>query len=109
MAAAAQRVRVHEAAGDEGDAKAPAPRAIERLVRRLGRTALVALAYRAAADPFGKIRGLVEDMISKLMQEAADAAAEATLKAFGDKELGESQASQADKEAKQRAEKQERR
>merc|ERR1719473_239734 len=58
---------------------------------------LVALANRAAEDPFGKIRGMIEDMIAKLLQEAAD---EATQKAFCDQEIGESKAAKADKEGK---------
>merc|ERR1719197_1972693 len=40
---------------------------------------------------------MIEDMIAKLLQEAAD---EATQKAFCDKEIGESTASKADKEGK---------
>merc|ERR1719248_109627 len=79
------------------DAKARALRSIEQLGKRLGKTALVALAYRAAEDPFGKIRGMVEDMIAKLLQEAAE---EATQKAFCDTEIGESTASKEDKEGK---------
>merc|ERR550537_2145973 len=77
--------------------KARALRSIEQLGRRLHKTALVALAYRAASDPFVKIRGMVEDMIAKLLQEAAD---EATQKAFCDKEIGESTASKQDKQGK---------
>merc|ERR550537_1945971 len=77
--------------------KARALRSIEQLGRRLHKTALIALAYRAAEDPFGKIRGMIEDMIAKLLQEAAE---EATQKAFCDKEIGESMASKADKEGK---------
>merc|ERR1719440_616569 len=50
-----------------------------------------------AEDPFGKIRGMIEDMIAKLLQEAAE---EATQKAFCDKEIGESKAVKADKEGK---------
>merc|ERR1719238_1469078 len=50
-----------------------------------------------AEDPFGKIRGMVEDMIAKLLQEAAE---EATQKAFCDKEIGESKTAKADKEGK---------
>jgi len=79
------------------DAKARALRSIEQLGKRLGKTALVALAYRAAEDPFGKIRGMVEDMIAKLLQEAAE---EATQKAFCDQEIGESTASKEEKEGK---------
>merc|ERR1719313_539740 len=54
--------------------KAKALRAIQELGRRLHSTALVSLAYRASADPFSKIRGMVEEMIAKLQQEAAEAA-----------------------------------
>merc|ERR1719158_2670094 len=84
-------------AGAEDDTKARVLRSIEQLGRRLHKTALVALAYRAAEDPFGKIRGMIEEMIAKLLQEAAD---EATQKAFCDKEIGESTASKTDKEGK---------
>merc|ERR1719408_508497 len=91
---AATHVKAHD---DDEDNKARALRSIEQLGRRLHSTALVALAYRAAADPFGKIRGMIEDMIAKLLQEAAE---EATQKAFCDKEIGESMTSKADKEGK---------
>merc|ERR1719392_220323 len=84
-------------ASEDEDPKARALRSIEQLGKRLHKTALIALAYRAAEDPFGKIRGMVEDMIAKLLQEAAE---EATQKAFCDKEIGESKASQTDKEGK---------
>merc|ERR1719379_2951408 len=43
------------------------------------------------------IRGMIEDMIAKLLQEAAE---EATQKAFCDKEIGESTTSKEDKEGK---------
>jgi len=72
-------------------------RLIERVGKKYHSTALVSLAYRAAADPFAKVRGMVEDMIAKLLQEAAE---EATQKAMCDKEIGESKASQKDKEGK---------
>merc|ERR1719408_135604 len=84
-------------ARDDEDPKARALRAIEQLGRRLHKTALVALAYRAAEDPFGKIRGMIEDMIAKLLQEAAE---EATQKAFCDEEIGESTASKEEKQGK---------
>merc|ERR1719502_2017662 len=82
---------------DEDERKARVLRSIEQLGRKLHKTALIALAYRAAEDPFGKIRGMIEEMIAKLLQEAAD---EATQKAFCDKEIGESTASKTDKEGK---------
>merc|ERR1719299_96050 len=81
----------------EDDAKARVLKSIEQLGRRLHKTALIALAYRAASDPFVKIRGMIEDMIAKLLQEAAE---EATQKAFCDKEIGESKTVKADKEGK---------
>jgi chromosome segregation ATPase len=54
---------------------------------------LAQLASRARSDPFGKIRGLVEEMIAKLTKEAAE---EADQKSFCDEEIGESKAKQAD-------------
>jgi len=54
---------------------------------------LTQLSTRAKSDPFGKIRGLVETMITRLEKEAAE---EATQKAFCDEELSESKAKQAD-------------
>merc|ERR1719281_271669 len=86
------KVRMH----DE-DPKSRALRSIEQLGRKLHSTALVSLAYRAASDPFGKVRSMIEDMIAKLLQEAAE---EATQKAFCDKEIGESKASKDEKQGK---------
>jgi len=71
------------------------------ILRNLGRRyhsfALVELATSAATDPFVKIRGLIEDMIAKLQAEAAE---EASHKAFCDEEMAKSAASKQDKEAK---------
>merc|ERR1719409_1564560 len=47
-------------------------------------------------DPFAKVKGLIQDMIEKLLQEAE---ADATEKAFCDKEMAETEAKKADKEA----------
>merc|ERR1719261_559765 len=52
------------------------------------------MAGSAAMDPFVKIRGLIEDMIAKLLKEAQE---EATQKAFCDEEMGKSKASQKEK------------
>merc|ERR1719355_120305 len=79
------------------DPKSRALRSIEQLGRKYHSTALVSLAYRAASDPFGKVRSMIEDMIAKLLQEAAE---EATQKAFCDKEIGESKASKDEKQGK---------
>merc|ERR1719243_393630 len=51
----------------------------------------------ARSDPFVKIRGLIEDMIAKLLKEAQE---EATQKAFCDEEMGKSKKSQAEKQSK---------
>merc|ERR1712039_39235 len=47
------------------------------------------------ADPFGKVKGLIANMIEKL---EAEAEADATHKAYCDKELAESNQKKADKE-----------
>merc|ERR1719330_1817984 len=74
-----------------------------RLVRELARKhnsgALVQLASRMAtamqsSDSFAKIKALISDMIAKLEQEAE---ADATKKAFCDKELAESNQKKSDK------------
>jgi len=79
------------------DSKARALKAIADLGRKFRSTALVSLAYRAASDPFGKVRGMVEDMIAKLQQQAAE---EATQKAFCDEELSTNQKKKEKKEGK---------
>merc|ERR1719387_2656711 len=92
--------RVHALAKtrmQDEDPKSRALRSIEQLGRKLRSTALISLAYRAASDPFGKVRSMIEDMIAKLLQEAAE---EATQKAFCDKEIGESKASKDEKQGK---------
>merc|ERR1719482_1971655 len=81
----------------EDDAKARVLKSIEQLGKKLHSTALVSLSYRAASDPFGKVRSMIEDMIAKLLQEAAE---EATQKAFCDKEIGESKKSKDEKQGK---------
>merc|ERR1740120_491917 len=49
-----------------------------------------------ADDPFGKVKGLISDMIAKLEDQMG---AEATEKAYCDKELGETNTKKADKSA----------
>merc|ERR1719473_2048217 len=67
------------------------------ILRRISQKAhsykLMQLVASAQSDPFGKIRGLVEEMIAKLTKEAAE---EADQKSFCDEEIGESKAKQAD-------------
>jgi hypothetical protein len=69
---------------------------IQRLGKKFHSFGLMQLASVASSDPFVKIRGLIEDMIEKLLKEAEE---EATQKAFCDKEMGASKKSQAEKTA----------
>merc|ERR1719324_1318974 len=69
-----------------------------QILKNLGQVhhsfAFAQMASMAASDPFVKIRGLIEDMIAKLLKEAEE---EATQKAFCDTEMGKSKTSQAEK------------
>merc|ERR1719407_117723 len=49
-----------------------------------------------SGDPFTKIKGLIKDMIERLLKEAEE---DATEKAFCDKEMAETETKKADKEA----------
>jgi len=89
------RMTVKVAAEDDEDVRAKALRHVEQLGKKFHSTMLVALAYRASADPFVKVRSMVEDMIAKLLREAAE---EADQKAFCDEEIGKSKKSQSEKE-----------
>merc|ERR1740123_760028 len=69
-------------------------RALTQLASRLEMTVRTSSAQ--GADPFAKVKGLISDMIASL-EEAADA--DATEKAYCDKELGETRAKKEDKTA----------
>merc|ERR1719335_1092051 len=68
--------------------------ALKGMSKKFGSYALMELAGSAVSDPFVKIRGLIEDMIAKLLKEAQE---EATQKAFCDEEMGKSKASEKQK------------
>merc|ERR1719235_1880159 len=59
--------------------------------------ALTQMASVAMSDPFVKIRGLIEDMIKKLLKEAQE---EATHEAFCQEEMGKSTKSKDEKQSK---------
>lgn len=52
---------------------------------RLGSTSLAALATHVAADPFTKVKKLIQDLIERLLEESKN---EATKKGFCDTEMG---------------------
>merc|ERR1719389_1076751 len=86
-------MRTKDSEAAEQDTRSRAVRVLEGLKKKFHSYRLVQLTARARADPFGKIRGLIEDMIGSLEKEAAE---EATQKAFCDEETAESKAKQAD-------------
>jgi len=83
---------------DEDDKTAATREKVVSILKKLSTTqksfAFAQLASMASSDPFVKIRGLIEDMIAKLLKEAQE---EATQKAFCDTEMGKSKTSQAEK------------
>merc|ERR1719161_1804777 len=80
-----------------------AVRFVRDLAQKQKSTALAQLASRMVSamrgnskDPFAKVKGLISDMIEKLLAEAE---ADATEKAYCDKEMAETETKKADKEA----------
>lgn len=67
---------------------------LKNLGHKVNSFAMMELAASAAADPFEKIRGLISDMIAKLVSEAN---AEASQKQFCDEEKTKSTAAQSEK------------
>merc|ERR1719183_3215317 len=68
--------------------------AFRGLSTKFGSFALAQMVSSARADPFGKIRSLINDMIDKLNTEANE---EATAKAFCDEETAKARKSQEEK------------
>jgi DNA repair exonuclease SbcCD ATPase subunit len=85
------QTRKMEAAGD--DSRSQVVGILRRISKNAKSYALMQLVASAQSDPFGKIRGLIEEMIAKLTKEAAE---EADQKSFCDEEIGESKSKQAD-------------
>merc|ERR1719262_1174229 len=83
---------------EETDAVSAKRSKVVNILKQLGQShhsfAFAQMASMAQSDPFVKIRGLIEDMIAKLLKEAEE---EATQKAFCDAEMGKSKTSQEEK------------
>merc|ERR1719262_894688 len=86
---------------DESDEVAAARQQIVTIFKGIAQSrhsfVFTQLAAMAASDPFAKIKGLINDMIEKLLKEAPE---EGTHEAFCQEEMGKSKASQADKTMK---------
>ena len=74
---------------------------IQNLAKQDGSKALMLLSQRIqsaammGADPFAKVKGMIQEMIEKLVEEAQK---EASHKAFCDKEMSETKAKRDDKQ-----------
>merc|ERR1719162_2688852 len=78
-------------------AKFEAVRFVRDLAQKQKSTVLAQLAQKmAVAGPFDKVKALISGMVEKLLAEAQ---ADATEKAYCDKEMAETEAKKADKEA----------
>merc|ERR1719316_1413159 len=89
----ASRTELQSEADEALDARSQVVRILKTMAKKENSYALAQLAQQARSDPFGKIRGLIEEMIAKLTAEAAE---EADQKSFCDEEMSESKAKQAD-------------
>merc|ERR550537_1546406 len=87
------RVRTRKDAVIGDDSRSQVVGILRKISKKAHSYALMQLVASAQSDPFGKIRGLVEEMIAKLTKEAAE---EADQKSFCDEEISESKAKQAD-------------
>jgi len=87
--------------GDDSDDEEALRGKLQKVLIRLGHKynsfAMLTLASASASDPFAKVKGLVQDMIAKLMDEAAQ---EADHKAFCDTELGKTRKAKDEKSRK---------
>merc|ERR1719171_3080440 len=86
---------------DENDAQADARAKVVEIFKGIANDrhsfVFAQLASMAASDPFEKIKGLINDMIEKLLKEAQEAA---THEAFCQEEMGKTKKSQEDKTMK---------
>merc|ERR1719428_714895 len=77
----------------QADANSPRPALVKKLKElshKFNSYVFMEMAGAASSDPFTKIRGMIEEMIAKLLKDAQE---EATQKAFCDEEMGKSKKS----------------
>jgi len=89
LATSATTVKVNAADSDRSELVST----LRKMSRTYGSFQLMQIANKAASDPFGKVRGLINDMLAKLEKQAQE---EATQKAFCDEETKESHAKKSD-------------
>merc|ERR1719465_347566 len=87
------RLRTRSALDGDADSRSQVVGLLRKISKEHHSYQLMQLVASAQSDPFGKIRGLIEEMIAKLTKEAAE---EADQKSFCDEEISESKAKQAD-------------
>jgi len=86
-------IQLRTAIGDE-EAQQRAVSFLSEQADKVHSRILAQLAATAAADPFGKVKRLIQDLITRLMEEAN---AEAEKKGFCDKELADNKATRDEK------------
>ena len=81
------KVQVHSSSSlrQNEDRKVQALKIIHTIGKKLGSTVLVSLSFRALADPFAKVKNMIEEMVEKLLAEAAE---ESQQRVAGSKGLG---------------------
>jgi len=82
---------------DDDDVRTKVVDKLRKLGRKFNSYSLTQVANRAKSDPFAKVKGLIEEMIAKLLEEQQ---AEANQKAFCDEEMGKSKKAKEIKTAK---------
>merc|ERR1719478_1904524 len=93
---ARRQISFDEDSDENSDKRRKLVQKFQSLGKKFHSFALMQMASAASSDPFVKIRGLIEDMIEKLLKEAQE---EASQKAFCDEEMGKSKTSQDQKTA----------
>lgn len=92
------QVRAHmQESAQMQEAKDAAVLYLEKLGRQLNSVALTQDAVTMRADPFGKVKALIEDMVEKLLLEASN---EADKKAWCDNEIGKTGTARDEKQRK---------